>query len=89
MSSDFPIELSDIGKSYKIYHRPIDRIREMYSLRRRTYHANFQALADINLAIPKGQTVGIIGPNGSGKSTLLEIICGTLTPTRGTRKVQG
>ena len=34
MSSDFPIELSDIGKSYKIYHRPIDRIREMYSLRR-------------------------------------------------------
>ena len=89
MSSDFPIELSDIGKSYKIYHRPIDRIREMYSLRRRTYHANFQALEDINLAIPKGQTVGIIGPNGSGKSTLLEIICGTLTPTRGTRKVQG
>ena len=89
MSSDFPIELSDIGKAYKIYHRPIDRIREMYSLRRRTYHTNFQALADINLAIPKGQTVGIIGPNGSGKSTLLEIICGTLTPTRGTREVQG
>ncbi|MHC8732199.1 ABC transporter ATP-binding protein [Arenicellales bacterium IMCC56312] len=89
MSSDFPIELSDVGKSYKIYHRPIDRIREMYSLRRRTYHANFQALADINLAISKGQTVGIIGPNGSGKSTLLEIICGTLTPTRGIRKVQG
>jgi lipopolysaccharide transport system ATP-binding protein len=89
MSSNFPIELSDIGKTYKIYHRPIDRIREMYSLRRRTYHANFQALADISLMIPKGQTVGIIGPNGSGKSTLLEIICGTLTPTRGTRKVQG
>ena len=89
MSSDFPIELSDIGKTYKIYHRPIDRIREMYSLKRRSYHADFQALADVNLAIPKGQTVGIIGPNGSGKSTLLEIICGTLTPTRGTKKVQG
>ena len=89
MSSDLPIELSDIGKTYKIYHRPIDRIKEMYSLRRRSYHADFQALKDINLAVPKGQTVGIIGPNGSGKSTLLEIICGTLTPTRGTRKVQG
>jgi len=89
MSSEAVIKLDGIGKSYRIYQRPIDRIREMYSLRGRTYHKTFSALKEINLAIERGDTLGIIGPNGSGKSTLLEIICGTLTPSTGTVAVQG
>jgi len=28
-------------------------------------------ISDINLAIAKGEFVGIVGPNGSGKTTLL------------------
>jgi ATP-binding cassette subfamily F protein uup len=30
----------------------------------------------VNLAVNKGDRIGIIGPNGSGKSTLLRILCG-------------
>ena len=89
MSSDFLINVAGLGKDYRIYGRPIDRIREMYSVRRRTYHSVFTALNDVSFDVASGETVGIIGPNGSGKSTLLEMVCGTLTPTRGAVAVSG
>lgn len=40
-------------------------------------------LADINLAIPKGQICGIIGPSGAGKSTLLRCLNGLEKPSHG------
>ena len=89
MSYDPVIEVKNVGKDYKIYTRPIDRIRELYSVRGRIYHSTFKALNDVSFSIRPGETVGIIGPNGSGKSTLLEIICGTLSPSRGSAKVYG
>ena len=89
MSSDSAITVRGLGKDYRIYQRPIDRIREMYSVRGRDYHSVFTALDNVSFDVAPGQTVGIIGPNGSGKSTLLEMVCGTLTPTRGTVTVSG
>ena len=89
MSSDSAITVRGLGKDYRIYQRPIDRIRGMYSVRGRNYHSVFTALDDVSFDVAPGQTVGIIGPNGSGKSTLLEMVCGTLTPTRGTVTVSG
>ncbi len=47
------------------------------------------ALKQINLVIPRGQTVGIIGRNGSGKSTLLKLVTGIYSPTSGTIEVKG
>jgi branched-chain amino acid transport system ATP-binding protein len=38
----------------------------------------FVALDGINLAVERGERLGLIGPNGSGKSTLVNCICGTL-----------
>ena len=89
MSFDSAITVRGLGKDYRIYQRPIDRIREMYSVRGRDYHSVFTALDNVSFDVAPGQTVGIIGPNGSGKSTLLEMVCGTLTPTRGTVTVSG
>ena len=89
MSSEAVVQVEGLGKDYRIYGRPIDRIREMYSIRGRTYHSVFTALDNVTFDIRAGETVGIIGPNGSGKSTLLEIICGTLNPSRGDVAVEG
>lgn len=41
-------------------------------------------LEDVNLAIFRGDFLGIVGPNGSAKSTLIKIILGILKPQKGT-----
>ncbi|HHW71096.1 MAG TPA: ABC transporter ATP-binding protein [Clostridiales bacterium] len=46
-------------------------------------------LDEINLAIGKGEVVGIVGTNGCGKTTLLKIILGFIYPTSGTVIVDG
>ena len=35
-----------------------------------------QALADVNLRLPAGKTIGLVGPDGVGKSSLLALIAG-------------
>ena len=46
-------------------------------------------LRGINLAVPAGQTVGLVGPSGSGKTSLLMTIAGLERPTGGTIAVAG
>jgi lipopolysaccharide transport system ATP-binding protein len=87
MSEEIAISLKNVSKSYKRYAHPVDRLKEL--LLPSNKGLEFLALRDINLDIPKGQTVGIIGRNGSGKSTMLQIIAGTLTPTTGEVVVKG
>lgn len=82
------ISLCNVSKVYKRYHRPADRLKEIL-LPGKSRAEEFWAIRNINLEIPKGETIGIIGRNGSGKSTLLQIIAGTLQPTAGEVQVNG
>ena len=82
------IEIKNLQKVYKMYHRKKDRLIETIipALKR---HSDFIALNDINLNIKKGEVLGILGKNGAGKSTLLKIITGVVIPSAGTLDVHG
>lgn len=83
------IKVSHLTKIYKLYDKPIDRLKESLHPLKKQYHREFYALNDVGFEIKKGETVGIIGKNGAGKSTLLKIITGVLTPTSGSVHVHG
>lgn len=87
--SDYAIQVQDVTKIYKLYDKPIDRLKESLNPAHKEYHRKFFALNGISFQVEKGQTVGIIGTNGSGKSTILKIITGVLTPTSGQVQVDG
>jgi ABC-type polysaccharide/polyol phosphate transport system ATPase subunit len=87
--NNIAIKVSHLTKVYKLYDKPIDRLKESLHPLKKSYHKDFYALNDVNLEIKKGETVGIIGKNGAGKSTLLKIITGVLTPSSGHVHVNG
>lgn len=87
--NNIAIKVSHLTKVYKLYDKPIDRLKESLHPFKKSYHKDFYALNDVSFEIKKGETVGIIGKNGAGKSTLLKIITGVLTPSNGHVHVNG
>ena len=83
------ISVDQVSKVYRLYDKPIDRLLESISLRKKSYHKDFYALRDISFSVGRGEAVGIIGTNGSGKSTMLKIITGVLSATTGKVESQG
>lgn len=47
------------------------------------------ALSGVDLAIERGEALGLMGDNGAGKSTLMKIIAGNFRPTAGTIELDG
>jgi oleandomycin transport system ATP-binding protein len=48
-----------------------------------------QALAGVDLLVPRGTVHGVLGPNGAGKTTAVRILSTLLTPDTGTARVNG
>ncbi|MBO9570220.1 MAG: ATP-binding cassette domain-containing protein [Cellulomonas iranensis] len=48
-----------------------------------------QALAGVDLVVPRGTVHGVLGPNGAGKTTAVRILSTLLTPDTGTARVNG
>lgn len=89
MSPDPVIQARGLGKAYKIYKRPIDRLKQMLWRGRRHFYEEFWALRGVDFDVYRGETVGIVGRNGAGKSTLLQLVCGTVAPSQGDLAVNG
>ena len=89
MDKDIAIEVKNLTKIYKLYDKPMDRLKDSLGLAKKGTFKEHKALNNVSLSVKKGETVGIIGTNGSGKSTILKIITGVLSPTEGEVNVDG
>lgn len=61
------ISINHVSKVYKLFEKPMDRLKESLSLTHKNYHTDHFALEDISLEVHKGECVGIIGTNGFRK----------------------
>jgi ABC-type polysaccharide/polyol phosphate transport system ATPase subunit len=88
------VELHDVSLKFVSYYD------KQYSLKRAAIDmllrrdapvaaTEFWALRHVNLAIQKGERLGIIGANGAGKSTLLRLMAKIYPPSTGVLKVRG
>ncbi len=89
MDREISIDAHELTKTYYLYDRPVDRVKETFHPWRKIYHRSFDAVKGLSFTIHKGESFAIIGRNGSGKSTLLQMICGILQPTSGSVTVNG
>jgi ABC-2 type transport system ATP-binding protein len=48
-----------------------------------------RAVEALDLDIEEGEIFGLLGPNGAGKTTAISMMCGVVTPSRGTVRVAG
>ena len=82
MDKNLAISVQGVSKIYKLYDKPIDRLKEAVSLTHKSYHRDCFALSDISFDVKKGETVGVLSPTtGSAEvsgniSALLELGAG-------------
>ena len=85
------IELSGVSKEFRLDDSAtgslFDRVRALSGRTRRG--PRLTALGGIDLAVERGEKVGVIGTNGSGKTTLMRLIAGIYEPSFGSIRVEG
>jgi ABC-2 type transport system ATP-binding protein len=52
-------------------------------------YRSFEAVAGVDLHVPRGEVVALLGTNGAGKTTVVDLIRGHLTPAAGQVRVLG
>lgn len=86
---EIAIRIDNVSKLYKLYDKPMDRLKESLGFSKKKRYKEHYALQNVSFDVKKGETVGIIGTNGAGKSTILKIITGVLNPSLGNVEING
>jgi subfamily B ATP-binding cassette protein MsbA len=74
----------------KIGNHQINAFNKAIELRNVNFsYGSKQVLFDVNLAIQKNKSIGIVGESGAGKTTIFDIITGLLTPQSGKICIDG
>ena len=89
MADEIAIKIQDVTKLYKLYDKPVDRLKESLGLTKQKKYKEHYALRNVSFEVKRGECVGIIGTNGAGKSTILKIITGVLNQTAGDVQING
>ncbi len=82
------IEIENLSKSYKVYHKQEGLMAAVRGLWHREYR-QVEAVRSIDLKVEQGEFVAFLGPNGAGKTTTLKLLSGVIYPTSGTARVMG
>jgi peptide/nickel transport system ATP-binding protein len=77
------LELKNVARYFDVSPPWLDRVLEGKG------RVILKAVDGINLAIRKGETLGLVGESGCGKSTVARVIVGLYAPTRGTVRYDG
>lgn len=89
MKSRLAIETRGLGKRYRSWASPAQRILAGLTAGRRGRYTDHWALQGVDLELPRGASLGLCGANGAGKSTLLKVLAGTTAPSAGAYRTSG
>lgn len=89
MKSQLAIEARGLGKRYRSWASPAQRILAGLTAGRRGRYTDHWALSGVDLELPRGASLGLCGANGAGKSTLLKVLAGTTAPSAGAYRTSG
>lgn len=78
----------DVSKSYKIYNKQSDKLKELFMFNRRKAK-QFHALRHISFEVYEGEVIGVVGLNGAGKSTLSNLVAQIIPPSTGDVMING
>jgi ABC-2 type transport system ATP-binding protein len=80
-----PTSASLVGDRLTLSGRPssVGRGAVLVARRLRKRRGQIQAVNGLNLAVRKGEILGLLGRNGAGKSTTVSLLCGALRPDAG------
>jgi len=81
--TDELLRMTGVARSFDVSPPWLNRVLE------RRGRVILKAVDGVDLAIRKGETLGLVGESGCGKSTIARLIVGLYAPTRGTIVYEG